>query len=230
MLSRHILYKLLQVNVLIAVSRYKYTGTKGDITTEGLDEFLAAYEAGSLKVLPLLHGQILAYACADKVCLQVYIKSEPDSPEHLAHAVKVVTGNSFHSVVVNNTKDVLVEFYAPWCGYCKKLEPVYLKMAQVFQRVARAHSSPPTRAQELEIAGAHDVVVAKMDLTVNDMPENISLSGYPTIYLFPAHQKQKPILYLGDGDASSIVTFLRKNAHIVIPESSGTKEPQKSDL
>jgi hypothetical protein len=41
------------------ISRYKYTGTKGDITTEGLDEFLAAYDTGSLKVLPLFHGQLL---------------------------------------------------------------------------------------------------------------------------------------------------------------------------
>ncbi len=71
--------------------------------------------------------------------MQVYIKSEPDSPEHMAHAVKVVTGNSFHSIVVNNTKDVLVEFHAPWCGYCKKLEPVYLQMAQVSQCSACFH-------------------------------------------------------------------------------------------
>lgn len=162
--------------------------------------------------------------------MQVYVKSEPDSPEHLAHAVKVVTGNSFHSVVVNNSKDVLVEFYAPWCSYCKKLEPVYLKMAQVSQRVTLCAFFPPTRAQELEMAGALDVVVAKMDVTVNDTPENISVTGYPTIYLFPAQKKQEPIMYSGHVDASSLLTFLRKNARGVIPESTGTKEPQKSDL
>jgi hypothetical protein len=56
--------------------------------------------------------------------------------------VKVVTGNSFQSLVIDNTKDVLVEFYAPWCGHCKKLEPVYLKMAQV----GAARQPPPRMA------------------------------------------------------------------------------------
>jgi hypothetical protein len=32
------------------LSRYKYTGAKGDITTEDLNAFLEQYEAGALKV------------------------------------------------------------------------------------------------------------------------------------------------------------------------------------
>ncbi len=50
----------------IVISRYKYTGTKGDITTDGLNKFLADYDTGSLKVPPLFHGQLLAHACLDK--------------------------------------------------------------------------------------------------------------------------------------------------------------------
>jgi hypothetical protein len=81
--------------------------------------------------------------------------------------------------------------------------------------------------------GAVDVVIAKMDLTVNDTPENISLSGYPTIYLFPAHKKQEPILYSGSGDATSMLTFLRQHVHSAIPESKQKMKAtatQKSDL
>jgi len=175
--------------------KYKYTGAKGDITTEDLNAFLEQYEAGALKV---------------------HIKSEADSPEHLAQAVKVVTGNSFQSLVIDNTKDVLVEFYAPWCGHCKKLEPVYLKMAQ-----------------ELEAEGAADLVIAKMDSTLNDPPESINVRGYPTIYLFPGNNKQSPILFDGDRSSKAIKKFLRKNAHNVIPDSkkkSEAKEAKKSDL
>jgi hypothetical protein len=32
-----------------------------------------------------------------------------------------VTGSSFEEAVLNSDGDVLVVFYAPWCGYCKRL-------------------------------------------------------------------------------------------------------------
>ena len=48
-------------------------------------------------------------------------KSEEVSPEDTAGDVTVLKGTSFAELVLNNDKDVLVEFYAPWCGHCKKL-------------------------------------------------------------------------------------------------------------
>jgi hypothetical protein len=46
-----------------------------------------------------------------------------------AEAVISVDERDFDAVVLDASKDALVEFYAPWCGHCKRLAPDYEKVA-----------------------------------------------------------------------------------------------------
>ena len=43
---------------------------------------------------------------------------------------QVVVGETFDEIVNDPKKDVLIEFYAPWCGHCKSLEPVYKELGE----------------------------------------------------------------------------------------------------
>jgi thiol-disulfide isomerase/thioredoxin len=49
-----------------------------------------------------------------------------------ASAVSTLKDATFDKIVLDSDKDVFVEFYAPWCGHCKTLAPIWEKVAKTF--------------------------------------------------------------------------------------------------
>jgi protein disulfide-isomerase A1 len=121
-----------------------------------------------------------------------YKKSEP-VPATNDDAVKVIVGKTFEEIVFDKEKDVFVEFYAPWCGHCKKLAPVWDELGEVFEDKA-----------------SH-LVIAKIDATANSYPETIDIKGFPTLIFFPADNKQG-IPYNEERDLDSLKDFVIEHA------------------
>lgn len=44
--------------------------------------------------------------------------------------MQTVVAKNFDDIVNDPERDVLIEFYAPWCGHCKQLEPKYVELGE----------------------------------------------------------------------------------------------------
>ncbi|XP_068169947.1 protein disulfide-isomerase A3 [Antennarius striatus] len=143
--------------------------------------------------------------------LKPYLKSEP-VPESNDGPVKVVVAENFNEIVNDDSKDVLIEFYAPWCGHCKSLEPKYNELGE-------------------KLASDPNVVIAKMDATANDVPPPYEVSGFPTLYFSPAGQKMNPKKYEGGREVSDFISYLKREATnpLVVPEESKKKKKKRSE-
>lgn len=145
------------------------------------------------------------------------IKSEP-IPEKQEGPVYVVVANNYKDLVIDSDKDVLLEFYAPWCGHCKNLAPKY-------EELAKLYFDNPEYASK--------VVVAKVDATTNDVPDEIQ--GFPTIKLFVAGKKDSPIEYQGSRTVEDLANFIRDNgshkvdAYVPPPPEAEEKEEESKE-
>ena len=62
------------------------------------------------------------------------LKSEP-IPSSQDEPVYTVVGKTFEEVVYDDSKDVFIEFYAPWCGHCKRLKPTWDSLGERYADV-----------------------------------------------------------------------------------------------
>lgn len=102
-----------------------------------------------------------------------------------------IVGSQFGEVVLENDLDVVVLFFAPWCGFSKRVQPWVDELAR---RVGHA----PT------------VRVVKLDATMNDVYHTVltKLSGYPFLAVFPAGAKDTAVELRAQADAANASEWL----------------------
>ncbi|KAF9192471.1 protein disulfide-isomerase precursor [Haplosporangium sp. Z 767] len=137
------------------------------------------------------------------------IKSEA-IPESNNEPVKVVVAHNYKEIVEDMDKDVLIEFYAPWCGHCKNLAPTYEKLGELYK--------------------GSDIVIAKMDATANDLPTDVpfNIQGFPTIKFRKAGSTEY-IDYTGNRSEQDLVEFIKTNAVNKFDVKVEAEEPVAAD-
>lgn len=144
----------------------KYKPETSDLTAEAIQGFVQKFIDGSLKQ---------------------HLLSQ-DLPEDWDKTpVKTLVSSNFDSVAFDVEKDVLVEFYAPWCGHCKQLSPIFDKLGEHF-------------------ASSDSIVIAKMDATVNEL-EHTKISSFPTLKLYKKGDNEI-LEYNGERTLEGLIKFM----------------------
>jgi len=143
----------------------KYKPDSYDLSEENLTGFVQSFLDGKLKQ---------------------HLLSQDLPDDWDATGVKTLVSSNFDDVVFNKEKEVLVEFYAPWCGHCKQLVPIYDQLGEKF----KDHES---------------IVIAKMDATANEL-EHTKIQSFPTLKFY---KKDNTVVeYNGERTLEGMTKFL----------------------
>jgi len=167
----------------------KYKPDENDLTVDGIVKFTEGVQSG--KIRP-------------------HLMSEDVPSDWDAKPVKVLVGKNFAEVAFDEGKDVFVEFYAPWCGHCKQLAPIWDELGEKFKDNA-------------------DVVVGKMDSTANEV-EEVKVQSFPTLKFFPKGGKEV-IDYNGERTLEALSRFVSSGGKDSgeDEESEDVEEPEEEE-
>ncbi|KAL8440364.1 hypothetical protein Efla_000252 [Eimeria flavescens] len=157
----------------------------GRRTEQGFLEFVKAHATDAIKLeeikLPERHIDTAG---------QRNLQASKASP------VVQIDYDSFYAHIVDGSKDTLLLIYAPWCGHCKKLDPIYEEFGKL---VADSKSSS-------------ELVVAKMDGTANKLPEEkYQITGFPTVWFFKKGS-DTPIKFMGERTTKGLASFVQQHS------------------
>ncbi|XP_077762780.1 thioredoxin domain-containing protein 11 isoform X5 [Canis aureus] len=93
------------------------------------------------------------------------------------HLITEVTTDTFWEVVLQK-QDVLLLYYAQWCGFCPSLNHVFIQLARLLP--------------------SDTFTVARIDVSQNDLPWEFMVDRLPTVLFFPCNRKDRSVKYPED--------------------------------
>lgn len=105
---------------------------------------------------------------------------------------------TFKELVLETQRDMVIEFYSPYCSHCRVMAPKYQKVAT-------------------SLAAVPEIIVARMDMTQNKIPSEgqgaeFDVHGFPTICLVRPIRpgKIRVLKYTGHHNERAVLTWLKR--------------------
>lgn len=141
--------------------------------------------------------------CENGKVRRLFISQSKPTNEETKH-VKTIVSQTFEDEVLGAEKDVILNVYAPWCSYCKQMDPTFTKLGEL-------------------LADEPSILIGKMDGSENEPPhENFKWQSFPTLWYIKKGSRH-PVTFNGNRTVEGLLNFVKQQATFKFAEKDVLK-------